>query len=935
MSELLERDTELPALRACIASVGGGYGRMATIAGEAGIGKTRLLSAAEGLARESGLRVLRARGSELESEYAYGIVRQLLEQPLARTPEVLMDGAALAAPVIDPPSEGDFAVEDADLSFARLRALQLICARLAERRPTVLVVDDAHWADPASLRFLVFAARRLDNLPLGMVLTMRPAGGERRQALLEALLEEPDAVHLRPRALTRDGVERLVARSLGDEADERFVAACHEVTSGNPFLLGQLLREADDLGLPATAEGAERVRTLGPDSIARTVIGRLRRTDAVTTHVARWFAVVGDGARLDLVAELAELDHPEARAAADALYHAGVLADDGAGRLRFLHPVVRSAIYGDVPPADRARRHALAGKLLAERGESLEQIAAHLLAGEPAGDPENVATLRAAAAQALTIGAPDAAVAYLRRALSEPPEHRAGLLRELARAEARVGDPATADHLLAAYEESTDVEFRVETAIELAASLMAADRYTSVAARVWELADELADERPDLTIRIEAALLTTARFAPPFADVLERRGDRVRRLAADPGHDGTVAQRTLLAGLAFDAALRAQPASDTVALAERALEGGVLPWDMGRSVAFGMAVHALALSDALESAEQHLSWALARCRPRGSASGVAWASFFRAFVRLRIGRLADAEADALVAIDTAQVTGLESWMGAALAFLIEIRLERDDHDGAREAYERLVARPASADLPIVATAMLRGEGLMLLADGDAPRAAAAFEQIGRIDATWGVTNSAGWTQWRAGAALARGRRDPVAAQLAAQEVAQARAIGIPRALSAALRVQETVGGPPHPEEALAVAEQGPSPLERAHATVALGAGRRRAGERIAARELLAAGLDLAERCGAGRLASFARDELIAAGARPRRASTTGRDALTPSEQRVALLAADGRSNNEIADELVVTRKTVEMHLGRVYRKLDITSRAQLAAALRG
>ncbi|MBE2320569.1 AAA family ATPase [Solirubrobacter sp. CPCC 204708] len=935
MDDLLERAAEVPALSACIAAVREGNGRLVIIAGEAGIGKTRLLAAADELARESGLRVLRARGSELEGEYAYGIVRQLLEQPVARTPELLEGGAALAAPVIDPPARGDVAVEDTDLSFARLRALQLICARLAERQPTLLAVDDAHWADPASLRFLIFAARRLGNLAFGLVLTMRPAGGERRQALLEALLEEPEAVHLRPRALTRDGVGRLVALRRGGSADERFVAACHEVTSGNPFLLGQLLREADDLGLPATAEGAARIRTLGPESIARTVIGRLRRTNAATTDAARWFAVLGEGARLDLVAELAGLAPAEARAAGDALYRAGVLGDDDAGRLRFLHPVVRSAIYGDVPPAERARRHARAGKVLAARGESLERIAAHVLAGEPASDPENVATLRAAAAQALSIGAPDAAVAYLRRALSEPPQDRAQVLRELARAEARVGDPATADHLLAAYDESSDVEFRVETAIELAASLMAVDRYTTVAARVWELADELVDERPDLAIRIEAALLTTARFAPPFADVLERRGDRVRHLLADPSHDGTVAQRTLLAGLAFDAALRAQPASETIELAERALEGGVLPSDMGRSVAFGMAVHALALSDALESAERHLTWALDRCRPRGSASGVAWASFFRAFVRLRIGRLAEAETDVLVAIETAQVAELEGWMGAALAFLIEIRLERGDRDGAREAYERLVARSPSADVPIVATSMLRGEGLMLLADGDGPRAAAAFERIGRIDATWGVTNSAGWTQWRGGAALARGPRDPAAAEFAAQEVAQARMIGLPRALSAALRVQDAVGGPTDLEEALAAAGTGPSVLERAHATVALGAARRRAGERVVARELLTDGLDLAERCGAGRLASLARDELVAAGARPRRASTTGRDALTPSEQRVALLAVDGRSNAEIADELVVTRKTVEMHLGRVYRKLGIGSRAQLAAVLRG
>ncbi|HEY8583973.1 MAG TPA: AAA family ATPase, partial [Capillimicrobium sp.] len=900
MEALLERETELPPLLEAIRSIAAGDGRLVVVTGDAGLGKTRLVREAAAIGETEGLRVLEARGTELELDYAYGIVRQLLERAVGgAAPEerarLLAGSAAAAAAAVDPEAEVEADDDpDADRSFARMRALHLLCARLADEHPTLLLVDDAHWADPASLRFLAFAARRLGGLPLGIVVASRPAADALRQPLLEGLLEETGALHVRPRALTPSAVARLMSDEAMTTVDPAFAAACHEVTRGNPFLLDQLRRELRDAGVAATADGARAVRSLGPEAIARTVLGRLRRTDATTVEVARWLAVLGDGAGFEPVARMSGLPADGARETIDRLYRAGVVEADAAQRLRFVHPIVRTAIYGDIPPAERAQRHARAAATMAERGEPAERVAAHLLAGEPAGDPGAVATLRAAAEQALTRGAPEGAATYLRRALAEPPPaaERPSLLRQLAHAEARAGDPGSVDRLQAAYASSDDVAFRVDTAIELSSTLMAADRYDAVAPMILALADELDDEHPGLRLRLEAALVTALRFEPSFADVVARRRPRIDALLADERLRDEPARQSLLAGLAFDGALRAQPPATVIDLAEQALAGQRLPWDMSRDMGFAIAEFALTLNDALESADHHASWAFERCRVAGSAAGLAWLGFFRAFTRLRQGRLADAEADAMLAANTAEIAGLRGWTGVALAYLVETRLERGDEEGLQEAYTRLLAAERRIDVPILSGCTLRGEGLMLLHLGQAEQALAAFEAIARVLDGWEAPNSVGWTEWRSGAVAALralGRLDEAQA-LAAEELAQARELGLPRGLSRALRSSASVA-PREAREALlaeahAAAREGPSALERAWATYELGAHRRRNAEPAAARELLAEALDLAERCGAGRLAGLAREELVAAGARPRRASSTGRDALTPSEERV-------------------------------------------------
>jgi DNA-binding CsgD family transcriptional regulator len=202
----------------------------------------------------------------------------------------------------------------------------------------------------------------------------------------------------------------------------------------------------------------------------------------------------------------------------------------------------------------------------------------------------------------------------------------------------------------------------------------------------------------------------------------------------------------------------------------------------------------------------------------------------------------------------------------------------------------------------------------------------------------GIRNPA-FIAWRSPAALALhrlGERDE-ASRLAAEELELARAWGAPRALGAALRTAGLIEGGKQGlaqlGEAVEVLSDSPAKLEHAKARTELGAALRREGHRVQAREQLRRAVELAGICGAGPLAARAETELLATGARPRRIALSGVESLTPSERRVAEIAAQGQSNREIAQGLFITQRTVEVHLTSVYRKLEISSRSQLAAAL--
>jgi predicted ATPase len=448
---LLERERELEAIDALLDGAAAGTGRVLVIAGEAGIGKTALLGAAAGRARGRGFTVLSAAGGMLEGDFPFGIARRLFE-PVATT-ELLTGAARAAAPALGPAAPDRRAV-----GFELQHGLYWLVANLAERAPLLLAVDDAQWADPDSLRWLVYLARRLGELPVALLVAVRE--GE-PSALLAALRTSPGTTEAAPAPLSETAATRLVHAALS-AADAELCHACHEASGGNPFLLGALLGDLAAEEAPSVA----RVRAAGPAAVQRSVLLRLAGLGSAAVALAQAVAVFGRDADLVDAGALAELDEPAARAAADALMAARVL--DAAHPLRFAHPLLGSAVYADVGLARRAAGHRRAAELLEQREP--ERAVLHLLSTHPAADPWVLERLRAGAERALARGSADGARALLERALDEAPagEPRAEVLFALGEVERRLDLDSAAERFEGAVALTADPALRLRAIRELA-----------------------------------------------------------------------------------------------------------------------------------------------------------------------------------------------------------------------------------------------------------------------------------------------------------------------------------------------------------------------------------------------------------------------------------------------------------------------------------
>ena len=274
---LLERDHELQSLDRVVQAARAGEAVLALIEGPAGIGKSKLLSQAGEMASAAGFDVLRARGSDLERELPYGIVRQLFE-PLLLDPdgrERLLSGSAQAAARVFEPPDAEDVVSDG--GFGVLHGLFWLTANLAAERPLCLLIDDLHWSDRSSLRFLAYLERRLEGL--GVLITTAARMEERaaESRLIWEIAQDPAAVSIRLAALSEDACGALVRDRLGPAAESAFCAACHHATGGNPLLLGELLKTMRAEAITPDAAHADAIREIGPRAVARTVLLRLGR----------------------------------------------------------------------------------------------------------------------------------------------------------------------------------------------------------------------------------------------------------------------------------------------------------------------------------------------------------------------------------------------------------------------------------------------------------------------------------------------------------------------------------------------------------------------------------------------------------------------------------------------------------------------------------
>lgn len=938
---LWERQAELSALESASQDAREGRGRLVVVEGEAGIGKTGLLAATRDQAERDGMRVLTARGTELERDFPFALVRQLFEPVLGaldvpRRAELLTGGARPAGMLFSEDSvESGTAQPEllADPLFTRLNGLFWLTSNLCELQPSVIAVDDAHWGDPSSLRFLKYLLPRLEDLPLIVLVAMRAAEPGAPAELLSGLTTDAAALVLRPRTLSRDGVAGLVRESAVAEAADEFCAACHELSGGNPFMLHELVAELGARGFQGTRAEVDDLRVIAPAALRGAAVARLASMAPEAGRLARAAAVLGDDAELATVAALAGVEQDVAERAIDDLAAVGIL---GPRRpLRYRHPLLRNAVYASIAPMELARSHAHAARILGTGGADPERVAIHLLASEPGGDPRVVSTLSSAARRALAQGAPEAAVRYLLRALVEKPSRdaRSELVGQLLTAGLRAGDGNVFEQvgLDPVAELGDDPDTLLSFAWQLAMWLFASDRTAEVTA-LMENAASLASDRgeAELALRLDALLASSSLLSPAQA----RARFELHGSAAMPGSAG---ERLGLALQSWWGTFLGGTAAHTGQMARHALTDGRIFIEQPDSPSLGQAILVVARTEQLDLALDRIEVLTAHARAAGAALTLASAAHLRAYVQYLGGEIARAEGEARISVEAARRGGYLAAVPFFAAVYVETLIERDE---LAEAEDVIATAGWSGPLPenYWWTPAWLSRARLHIARRRYAQATEDLLAIERAHERDGITSPFYSVGCELAVALAGQGHSEEAGRYAKLELERARQWGTPSSIAASLRALAMLAARSERidllGEALALLEGSPMQLERMRALTDYGAALRRANQRALAREPLKEALELARSAGARAIARRAHEELSATGEKLRPLFPEGAGSLTPSELRVAELAAEGLSNREIAQTLLLTVKTVEMHLSRAYRKLDIASRTELPRALR-
>ena len=923
---LLERERELATCRDGFAQARAGAGSLTLIEGPAGVGKTELTRAARAAAEDAGLTALEATGSELEQPFAFGVVRQLLEPTLDGAADPFAGAAGPAARLF----ARDQREERADAGFEALHSLYWLVVNLADQAPLLMLVDDCHWVDRDSLRFLAFLAQRIEGLPVAMLLAGRPPVDE-PGSVWGQVAARAAAVALYPRPLSESAVVSLARERLGADAADEFCRACHTATGGNPLFLRELLNAVDAARIAPSAAAASEVQAVGPAAVRRFVLHRLATLGPEANELARAVAVLGDDTELPLAAGVAQLGEEVAAGAADDLVRADIFVQDA--RLGFVHPIVRAALYEDLAPGERGTRHAAAAAALADAGASPERITAHLLLTPASGDPGRIATLRSAAAAAARGGAPAAAAERLRRALAESPteQERGEMLAELGRYDvAAMRFDAAEEHLRAALASGTSLTTKADAADMLArCAIVSGDRRAAEAAveALAALGDELRPLDPERSLELGSALLMVTTAVVPLRTRLGAHLQRFTEAArGHPGFEAVArihsAQERLVAG---------GSAAVAVEETEAALAAGLPP--SGATGAALIALQTLRLGGRYDLTMRMLDAGLEGARREGHVTRQGLLYGQRAALALAQGALKDAQVEAetgLRVIDERHFAALQ---------LLAVAIVADVERGALDAAAGLVQQGDA--LGIAEDRMFIGEyltarGRLRIAQGRVEDGVADLLWCGERLEALHVHWPSDWRAYAAPCLAAEGDAE-AAARLAREQLAAARGVGAPRELGISLRCAAAALDEEDRltllQEAVTVLEGSGARLELAHALADLGAELGRLRRRREAREVQRRALQLADDCGAAALAERARTELQAGPGRRARIELTGPRSLTAAEWRVCRQAADGQTNREVAQALFVTEKTVERHLSNAYHKLGIRSRFQLAEAI--
>jgi DNA-binding CsgD family transcriptional regulator len=902
---LVGREREIARLQGLLDGARAGRSGALLLHGEAGIGKTALLRCAIDAA--GGFRVLRARGMESESDIPYAGLAELVAPLLGGLDDLpgVQAGALRGALALGPAAAGD--------RFTVPAALLSLLGHAAEERPVLAVIDDAQWLDEPSLEALLFAGRRLDAESVAML-------GALRDGTPVATMQVPWLERLHVRPLAEDDARALLDAAIAPAVTARLIAGA----GGNPLALleiPRLLNEAQRAGREPLSE------PLRPGTEIERAYATALSALPEPTRRALLVAAAADTRRMDAlqaglrVTELA----PSDLAAAEAT---GIVALN-AGELEFRHPLLRATVYHAATPPERRAAHAA---LAAAAPDDSAPRAWHLAACAVAPDERVAAALERAALDARDRGAHATAAHDMTRAahLTPEPALRAGRLLGAAHDAVRGGEVDLAYGLLDEAAGQTDDPLLMADIERLRGHVEM--RRGSPAAAHERLVREAERVRPRDTERAAAMLLeaSVAHMITGDMEALMATAERARVLATgvEPGIE-------LLATTVIGEAYLATGDLTRGDALLRACEPYLLEGDVLAAVEIvSLAGHSAIWIENWERAERILGRLIAAARDASSVTGLIYPLAAVSHLDFRRGRWAPALASASEAVELADDTGQYALLGPALAALAHVEASLGHEEACRRDCARGLGLLAAAAGEATAVYLHSSVGLLELGLGRIPEAIAALEHADRIGLRLRVGEA---VVQRAGdlveAYVRAGRREEAEARLVLLED-EGRRTGARWSQAVAARCRGLLAADDDVrsafDAALALHDGLPMPFERARTLLALGERLRRARQRAEAREPLNVALETFERLGARPWAERARGELRATGQAGGRRAPVAADQLTAHELQIAVLVAQGMTNREAAAALFLSPKTIEYHLGQIYRKLDVRGRAQLA-----
>jgi tetratricopeptide (TPR) repeat protein len=870
---LWERDKEVAAVERVLDTLcadRSSAGSLLVFRGEAGLGKTALLAEIRRIAEARGCAVWSVRGAEILRSVPFNVVRQLLQPALLslmpeEAREYLGDWYDIAGPALGITEPGERKADPQGVCDGLVAAVR----RLARRHwPLVLLIDDAHWADQETLRWLAAFTERLDDLSVLVVVARRPGevSGESARHLdaIAAAAGRPVATLS---ALTPDATAGLTRRTLGAHADGPFCREVWAVTGGNPYETVELLAKVQDSEFEPTEAAATELRALNRSARGGGLVARLKGLGLEATRFAWAAAILGTEITVGLAAKLASMDRDDAERCAEQLRIARILTEpdpagpqSDEGDLMFVHPLIATAVYNSIPDALRTAMHGIAARVVTDNGLGAAAAARHLLEVHPDDDEELVEQLREAAREHIAVGAPDAAHRCLERALLEPPapEVHAHVLYELGCATLLTAPATTVDHLQTALAmPGLDGGERVDAVFRLSQALLHNDQLEE-AVRTVE-AEAARHPAGPAKLRLQAVQYMWESIYAREAASPGRR-ERLAELARScTGRDNS--ERALLMLRGFDAMARGENAEEVVELCDRALVNGRLApglgWtdtEWGPEIIF-MLANSYAYTDRLDRAETLYMEALRTWESAGWRGGhLALGHAYVGLGHRRRGRLIEAEKSLRQSLQLAERVGRRlplHW--SATCNLVDTLLARGHVAEAWKIAEQYgFAPPYPSTIVLPDPRSVRGR--LLLAVGRTQEGINELEEAEKAAAVRGHHNPV-MVPWAVDLARALASEDPArAAQLATDVRRHAERFGTDTAIGEALRCAAALETGQRAvrlaEQAVAYLEASPCQYEHAAARVEYGIVARSSAE-------LRRGLTLAKQCGADGLVAQA------------------------------------------------------------------------------